>query len=171
MTEVLSTGSKQAWGTDLTAFGVNAVQANVAWPTANKAYFVPFVVPATITVRQMFYIHGNTTSGNIDIGIYSEDWAKLVSCGSTACSGLLSQPITIDVTDTALVRGRYYFAMAVDNNTATFAKFAFAATTHAAATGGAEMASAFPLPSTATPTLVGSANAFVIGYTTRTESI
>lgn len=123
-----------------------AFSAGTAWPSANRAIFIPFGVARLFTAQKMSAYTGAT--GNIDVGIYDEAGTRLVSLGSTAAA---SGTPSWDITDTVLSRGIYYMAMASDNtgftiratatnnNTATIEAF-----------GMAQMASAFPLPSTAT---------------------
>jgi hypothetical protein len=92
---------------------------NAGWPSANRALFIPFTVLTTITVTQI-RIHVVTQSGNLDVGIYDDTLTRKVSSGSTAVGASGGQ--VVDITDTQLNAGRYYFAMVVDNTTANFAR-------------------------------------------------
>lgn len=140
--------------------------STAAWPAANTAYFMPFTVEQPFTVTQIF-TYTQTSSGNIDMGIYAEDGTRLTSTGSTAASGTNTVQ-AVDITDITLTPGRYYLAMAVDN------------TTHSAyrwsnnfglefqrATGCFQMASAFPLPATATFATLTSAYSPGVAITSR----
>ena len=78
--------------------------------------FLPFTVLTSVTVTTI-RIHIQTQSGNLDVGIYDSSLTRLVSLGSTAVGAAGAQ--VCDIADTALAAGRYYFAMAVDNTTAS----------------------------------------------------
>lgn len=119
-----------------------------AWPTANEAIFIPFSVQCIVTVRKMFIVNGATLSGNVDVGIYNRNGTRLVSIGSTAQAGV-SVIQEFDITDTLLSPGLYYLACAIDNGTATLDMIG-PSIVLAMGMGIAEMASAFPLPATAT---------------------
>ena len=57
---------------------------STVYPSADTAIFVPFVAPERLIVAQLFAQNGAAVSGNVDVGIYSEDGALIVSAGSTA---------------------------------------------------------------------------------------
>jgi hypothetical protein len=143
---VLSPAAPQSLGYALNAMGLGA--ASVTWPTANKALTVPFSVFSPITIVKMFVINGAAVSGNIDVGIYSKASQKLVSSGSTAQAGT-SAIQEFNITDTLLMPGMYFFAVALDNTTGTLEMW----NPNAAigkSLGVFEQSSAFPLPSTLT---------------------
>lgn len=166
----ISATHRYAWGIDIAAYGSLGTSTTAAWPTANLALFIPLTLPSTFTVKQMFYTRGATGGGNIDIGIYSETGTRLVSTGSTATAGVAGIT-TIDVTDTTLARGRYYLAFAHDGTTATFRRYTTTAATWLAVAGGAQMAAAFPLPTTVTLALQTTNYIPEFGFTTRTEAV
>lgn len=86
----------------------NATPSNATWQTANRAIFIPFVVPATAIARKMTS-GAAATSGNIDVGIYNAQGVRLSSSGSTVEAG---NPQTIDIPDVTLYPGNlYYMAM------------------------------------------------------------
>jgi hypothetical protein len=121
--------------------------SNATWPVANKALFFPFSIPSPQKVRSVYWTLG-TASGNIDAGIYDVAGRKIVSTGSTALSGVNnSQYVSLTATD--LSAGFYYLALAVDNTTATFYRDTIGSNL-LRVLGMQEMASAFPLPATAT---------------------
>lgn len=129
--------------------GWNATgHASAAYPSANLAIFVPLYIAIPCTVTRMYIYNGATVAGNADIGIYDRDGNKIVSKGATALSGT-SRLQFFDITDTQLTRGIYYYAMAHDS-TSTFRRFALTIAGAALAFGVKQMASAYPLPSTAT---------------------
>lgn len=119
--------------------------------TANGAAYYRFTVLRRVKVNR-FVVRIGVTSGNIDVGIYSPDGTggiagtKLVSSGSTAASGSGTRQ-SITIAETTLAVGVYWAGIAADNATLTLAgnsragAFLFA---HSQAT-------AFPLPSSATP--------------------
>lgn len=121
--------------------------ASTAWPTANLAIYVPFIVATPLTVDQV-YLLNQVPSGNVDVGVYeAESWKRLVSSGSVAAAGTNQE---VDVTNTLLLPGVYFMAQAVDNTTHTSGSVTPVASV-AGSWGVLQQASAFPLPSTATP--------------------
>lgn len=146
--------------------GANAVTpASAVWPAANRAIFVPFVLPERVTVRQLLCVNGGTVSGNVDVGIYNSDLSLLISSGSTAQAGVNSTQ-TFDVTDTVLQPGFFYLAMAANNILATNQRWAPFGTQQGAF-GVAQQASAFPLPASATLASVTSSYIPYIGLSLR----
>lgn len=130
------------------ALSGGSAPSSATFPASNDALFVPFTLKQSVLVKRLFAINGGAVSGNIDVGLYSEDGARVVSSGSTAQSGT-SAPQFFDVTDLVIGPGRYYFAVAMDNTTGTI----FRANTPVArmqAMGCAKQATAFALPSSAT---------------------
>jgi hypothetical protein len=116
-----------------------------AWPSANRAIYAPVWVPDVVVITKLAVHIGSATSGNIDIGVYTEYGVRLVSTGSTA-AGSINTTQLVDVTDIALGPGVYYLAAACDNTTVSLAR------------GNVEVAdlfqvkeedAAFPLPATA----------------------
>lgn len=162
-------GWSPAIGTRSTAFApgtTGGAAASATWPTANLAIFIPFTLSAPYTVTQMFLWNGATATGNFDLGIYDHVGTKLVSAGSTAQSGT-SVIQVVNVTDTQLGPGLFYMALAMDGTSGTVARTAPARTAFCKILGMAQMASAFPLPTTATYATV--ANSFIpfFGFTDR----
>lgn len=121
--------------------------AATAWPTANKALYIPFGVTRPFTAYK-FSAYVGTASGNIDVGIYDEGGTRLVSLGSTAA---VTGTPDWNITDTVLPRGLYYMALAVDNTTFTVRAGSLNNNTAlVTALGMAEQTTAFALPATAT---------------------
>lgn len=123
---------------DLGAFGTNV------------AYLLPMnpLTEDVLVTSLINYIV--TSSGNIDLGIYSTTdaatFTRVVSLGSTASPGTGTREYTA-LTDTPLYRGtRYYFAYAADNNTIRVAGVSNVGT-GIATYAGYSKASSFPLPS------------------------
>lgn len=145
---------------------VNSSPGSAVFPTANLAIFVPFRIGRPMTISSLFALNGAAVSGNIDLGIYSADGTKIISTGSTAQAGT-SVMQAISVTSTQIGAGLFYLAVAMDNTTGTLIRWAPGAAPISKMIGLAQMATAFPLPATATLATV--ANAYVpdIGCTGR----
>lgn len=92
---------------------------NGAWPTANRAFVVQMVVESPVTVTQMAVGNAATVAGNLSVGIYDQQFSRLVTSGAVAMAGATAAQV-FDITDTALNPGVYYFAMSSDSATATF---------------------------------------------------
>jgi len=124
----------------------NSVAAATAWPTNNKALFCAFYVEYAVLAQKMA-CQVTTQSGNLDMGIYDQKGNLLVSKGSTAVGAAGLQ--VLDITDTLLLPGTYFMAMACSTTAAAFSR-ASINTTMAPLEGLQEMTTAMPLPSTAT---------------------
>jgi hypothetical protein len=55
---------------------------------------------------------GSAAGGNFDVGIYDAYGNKIVTSGATARTA--NSEVVLDITDTVLDAGKYYFAMAAD---------------------------------------------------------
>lgn len=99
---------------------ITPVISAAAYPTADLAIYIPMRIKERITVLRLFAAIG-TASGNIDVGIYSAAGVLLVSSGSTAMSGSNTEQV-FDVTDTVIQPGINYFAVTIDNTTATLVR-------------------------------------------------
>jgi hypothetical protein len=147
--------SRLSLGSEIDAGHPNT-PATGAWPSANRALYIPFQLHTTETIVKAFVGNGGTASGNFDVGIYNAVTnARLVSSGSTAMSGTTTLQI-VDIADTTLTPGYYYMALAVDNTTAQFTRI----TPDPNYFGYLQLfqeASAFALPATATPAAAASA--------------
>jgi hypothetical protein len=125
-----------------------------AWPAADRALYIPFIIEAPVPVTQIAWENGATLNGNVDVGIYDLAGKRLVSLGSTAQAGASVVQVG-DITDTPLNQGVYYMAMASSSATATFARVQ-PGSIGVRAGGGLQQATAFPLPSSATFAAVAS---------------
>lgn len=121
---------------------------SLVYPVANDAILVPFYLQQNTLIKRLFWANGNANSGNVDMGIYTADGAKIITTGSTAQSGSLV-PQFVDVTDFLLSPGGYYFALSCNNTTATFLRSSVPFR-NLRTIGVLKMASAFPLPATLT---------------------
>jgi hypothetical protein len=126
-----------------------APPGSVAWPTANLAIYVPFRVPVAIVAYKIACGTGAATTGNFDLGIYNAAGTRLVSTGSTAKTTANSDRV-IDITDTTLIPGMYYFAMAVDTLSAAYQGWTAPNVGYLNLLGCRQQASAFALPNPAT---------------------
>lgn len=145
---LLSTVSPQSIGTQLRESQSSLSTASKSYPTANKAFFYPFVLKTPILVKMMFVANGTNASQTRDIGIYDKNGTRIVSAGSTAGSGT-STLQTFDVTDTTIGPGLFYFAFVSSGTTNSFLSINCSVVIQQMM-GMFEMASAFPLPATAT---------------------
>lgn len=137
-----------------------------AYPTANMAFFSPFRITQPLTFSTMYVFNGGTVSGNIDVGVYSNDGTRIVSKGGTAQTGG-STIQTFTVTTTELDSGLFYFALSMDNTTGIVYHYAPAQAAFLNFVGVAQMASAYPLPATATFASNTNAYAPAMGLTVR----
>lgn len=162
----LSVASIESLGIPLSAFVITTTSfASAAWPTANKAIFVPVLVARQTKLVKAFVYNGATASGNLDVGLYLPNGTRVVSMGSTAQSGTNALQ-ELDITDTTVGPGLYYMALAMDGTTGTAFR-ATIGTGRGASLGIYEMTSAFALPSTATFATLASSYLPMFGFTTR----
>ena len=127
-------------------YGVGHVNFNVMG-TSNRGVFVPVTVPVALTVTGV-RIRVGTSSGNVCVALYDESFNRLATSGSAACpaSGLA----TVNFGSSAAISaGRYWLALSVDNNTATFSRNGDG---NNPAPGNARLQNTvFPLPDPAAP--------------------
>lgn len=146
------------------------VPASFNYPSANLALFFPFRITAPYTFSTAFWINGSTAAANIDIGVYSEDGTKLASTGSTAQGGapLASLIQSTSITTTTIGPGLFYLAVSLDAATSgLFASNSVWTANFEKVCGVAQMASAFPLPATATLATVANVYVPLFGVTGR----
>lgn len=144
-------GSLESVGPDLAGTTIQiATIVSGAWPGASRAQFAPFYNfgRRPIVVQRLWWLNGTPLSGNVDMGIYDATFRRLVSTGSVLQAGVsVIQGVAVSL---ALPPGGpYYFALACDNVTAQFARFA-ALATDLTLMGCATATPAFPLPPVAT---------------------
>jgi hypothetical protein len=114
---------------------------NGTWPTANKAFYHPFSIPNPFLTDKVGVIVA-ISSGNLDVGIYTEDGRLIVSSGAVAVPAAGARNIAIP--QVLLKPGRYWLAMSVSNTTAQFIRSGSTLSLHYR-----EELSAHPLPSVA----------------------
>lgn len=91
--------------------------ASAVWPTTNKIFYCPMVVPFALKALQLFYEQGLASSGNYDIGIYTRDGKRIISSGTQAQGAGTSIVKLFDITDTDLGNDLFYMALTFDNTT------------------------------------------------------
>lgn len=94
-------------------------EASAVWQTANRALYMPLYIERPGIVTKFWTYNGAAVAGNIDIGLYREDYTLISSKGSTAQAGtnVLQE---FDVTDFAIVPGVYFLGLVSSSTTATF---------------------------------------------------
>jgi len=152
-----SYGPEAPCGSGFIATGQSGSTAGT-WGAANTAHFYPIIVQRQVTVYQMA-VEVTTQSGNCDIGIYDENFVRLVSMGSTAVAAAGVQ--VFNIADTTIGPGIYYFAFVASSTTPAFRRSAVSAPV-LRTLGAFAQASALPLPSTATPAAISSAGPYLI---------
>lgn len=149
--QLLGSHSVSGYGHSLLALQTSA-PASTAWPSANLAIFVPMLINEQCVAYKLICGAGLTAEGNFDIGIFDADGRKLISSGATAKG--LNVVHTIDITDTPLGPGLYYMGMSADSADAyamvTPAGTAPVPLQKSRLYGTLQMATAYPLPATAT---------------------
>lgn len=160
-------------GPALRCFGTAAAPASTTWPTANMAFFIPFYVEMPEQILEIFWVSGTTPgTTNFDLGIYRDDGTRVVSLGATAAvstTDIIQPAGGGDIADAVLMRGRYYMAMSSAATTLTVRALSQAVGLFRAI-GMRQMASAHPLPATATFASIGTTNFMpIMGLTTVTN--
>lgn len=132
------------WAAPLAATGTGSV----AWPTANRATFLPFRVPAGVIVKRLWVAVGATGGTDTwDLGLYTDGGVQIVHKGSTT-AGTANTVQFMDTTDTYLAPGAYYMGMSSSGTTATVMRYAPTAPM-SPLLGGLIQLTAHPLPATA----------------------
>lgn len=87
-------------------------QAITVYPGTVFLYL--FQINSPVVATKIFFPVGNSSDGNVDVGIYDMNGIRLVSSGSTAMA-VANTLQTIDITDTKLQPGRYFAAFQGDS--------------------------------------------------------
>lgn len=117
MLPVIYSGSGVGIGPELAAYN-SAAPASATYPATNRVLGIPFILTEVVTVTKLAAYNGATANGNTDLGIYDENFTKIVAIGNTAQAGT-SALQEFDITDTILGPGRYYFVLKSDSATPT----------------------------------------------------
>jgi hypothetical protein len=130
-----------------------AFTAGSNWPTANKAFYQHIIIKKPFLLASLWWVNGTAASGNVDTGIYDADTLKLLaSTGSTARSGTNSLQV-VAVGPLLLKPGDYLLGHVSDttSNSRSLTQ-TINSQLNCDLMGVTQELSAFPLPSTATPT-------------------
>lgn len=96
------------------------VPASTVHPATNRAIFVPFSITGRYPVTKVWWTNGATISGNVDVGVYSDDGALILHAGTTAqATANVIQSVTL-ATAVVLNPASYYMALEASSATATF---------------------------------------------------
>lgn len=146
---VISAGSLDSIGLGLINLNRTSF-VSAAWPTANLAIYIPFVLRRDSTLYQVGWMNGATTvTGTREVGVYTAAGSKVISGAATGATATVVQ--RVDVADTTLAAGQYWLAI---TNTDTTNWYGIAPTApECAALGILTQATANPLPATATMAL------------------
>ena len=121
--------------------------ASGAWPSANRALYVPFRIERPTTAYTMVTLNGTAENGTTYVGIYTSSFTSLVT--ANALQSGTTAPQVFDITDTGLVPGLYYMALMSTSGTATFWR-STANLLYLRGQGMAQEATGGSLPATAT---------------------
>jgi hypothetical protein len=121
----------------------------VTLPANNYIIYIPIPVRKRTTALKLWVFPQTTGTDNIQLGIYNRAGSKLVATATTAKSTTVDMQV-IDITDTKLSPGLYYWALQCAAATATFQGVASTAPHNAGMGIRSEAAGSFGLPTTAT---------------------
>lgn len=114
---------------------------------ANAAIYCPVLFPAAVTITTISFRPTNAT-GNYDLGIYTRDWTRLASTGSTAMS---DAQVNLTLSYRIGAGQIVWAALVLSSTSGRFLGRSMSATRAVVGAGCGEEASALPLPATATP--------------------
>ncbi len=140
---------------------------SATWPAANRALFMPLMIQNPSVATGFWVLNGSSLTGNIDLGIYDENFVRLVSTGAKVTAGAASIQYH-DATDTLIPRGRHYLAISVASASCQIQRYGSATLGLISAFGVVQMESAHPLPTTATPATIGAGYVPICGVMFRT---
>lgn len=147
---------------NFTVFGTLGTPASAVWPTANRAIYVPLILPFAYPVKRAFWMNGTAVAGNVDLGIFNADTAaKLFSTGATAQAGTsVAQYVAVDW---LIPPGEYYLALSLSSGSGTTLRSTGITTQNIL--GYLQEGSAHPLPTSMTPVAITVAYVPVFGIT------
>jgi hypothetical protein len=139
--------------------------ASAVWPAANRALYIPIMLPFRFNVRRLFVANGATTAGDVDLAIYSLGGTRIVSLGAgQAQSGASAIQYFTLSPDILLPPGAYFIGMSASSGSATFIRSTPAAE-DIKEEGVYQQATAHPLPSSMTVAAPASAYVPLCGVT------
>lgn len=138
--------------------------ASAVHPVAASAYFYPVYVDQPRTYVKAWWVNGATAAGNVDVGIYTMAGTRVVACTAVAQSGVSTIQVATTFTTTTLTPGPYMIALSASLGTATFWRSGGASSPLLRSAGAMQMATAHPLPSTATYAAIASGYLPLFGF-------
>lgn len=142
--------SRWSIGDQLAAGDIPAISSGNMNGANNRAFAYPLVIPAPCVIVKAFIHNGASVAGNVDIGLYYENYTKVVTAGGAAQVGVnLIQEF--DLTDTVVQPGRYYLVGSA-SGAATAKQWVYGGEYRLALMGCFVAETAYPLPATLTPT-------------------
>lgn len=129
------------------AFGQTYNPVANGW-AANLAVYIPLRIPATYSCQRIWWLNGGVVSGNVDVGVYNEDFSIVSHIGSTAQVG--TNVVQYASFTQTLAAGTYYLALTADNATGQYF-YTSALSATAQRTLGTLQQTVFPLPNTMVP--------------------
>lgn len=137
-------------------FGSIVFNSAAAFPTANKVFYIPVIVPIPFLVQRMTTING-TVSGNVAMGVYTDNRGlpdqKVVDTGSTAQANANTEQ-RIDVTHRLLHPGIWWLALTASNTTGQYNRANTSALLLRMTGCMQETTGGFGLPATASPSVL-----------------
>ena len=148
-TQTISTHSLEAIGVELLGAGLRGSDWGSAInPVTSTIYFIPFWVSQAMSVTKVFAQNSAVAQGSIDVGIYTEDGAYIISAGSTTHSGV-NTPQAFDLSpDLIIGPGRFYLAVTMNTTQGTLLRASWTTTTFGVMAGMKYQFDTFPLPTT-----------------------
>ena len=113
---IIIPNSLESIGGSFGAWFYNIPTIGAVYPTADLAFYIPFVLAKPITVVKLFCRNSSTVSGNVDIRLYSADGTALTASMQTAQTPINSSQ-EFDITDVVIGPGVFYIGIVLDNTT------------------------------------------------------
>lgn len=139
---------------EILAYGAppSATYQASTWPTADRAFYLPFVLPCDARIYAV-RARGTNTTGNYDIGLYDEYFRRIASKGSTANANAALE-LSVDL---QLCGGRmYWMALVMSSTSSGVIRATEGSVNRLVFAGLTQEDSALPLPATATPVDIAS---------------
>lgn len=152
---------------DAVIFGTTIGFSGGGWAANNRAVYVPVSLPRRFTVAQFFSPNAtNSTTGNVDYGLYDAFGARLVSTGTTSRAGNTNNTMQyVAITPRSFPPGKYYLAVVFSSTSAqVFAAVAANLNYLRAAGVLQEDLGSTVLPVTMTPASYASTTAWCFGF-------
>lgn len=144
------------------SLGTGAAGASTAWPAANRALYVPMIIPFDFPVARVFWGNGSSVTGTGCFGIYGLNGMQLFTTGAVTKAGA-SAIQYVDNTDFLLPAGEYYFALEMSATTNAGWGHTTAGASQLRMSGVLQEASDGTLPATMTPAAVAASGHFIFG--------